>query len=215
MTAALLNWADSSSEEVGENLNEKSSLQQHHPFSWRVTGTAKVCCLHPPIYSVKLSCPDMPFVQKKESWGKLQDFIQVWSTDLPLGKTTAWKVFKHETLLGECGSKGNCYLLQGILASSNLSWERGSWDLVPISGLVCCGFGLWLFSFLRWNFRSRSRTIKTNHTCNLQRSPRYASFFHAGIPNHSVEDIMHLKATERVLSTKGEKSDLWIPAYII
>lgn len=60
-------------------------------------------------------------------------------------------------------------------------------------GLVYCGFGLWLFSFLRWNFSPRSRTIKTNHTCNLQGSPTYTSFFYAGIPNHSVEGIIHFK----------------------
>lgn len=40
-TAVLLNWAGPNSEEAGENLNEKASLQQHHPFSWRMTSTSE------------------------------------------------------------------------------------------------------------------------------------------------------------------------------
>lgn len=67
-------------------------------------------------------------------------------------------------------------------------------------------FCLWLFSFLRWNFSSRSRTIKTNHTGNLQSSLTNISFFYAGIFNHSVEDIVHFNGNRESGQRKKKRN---------
>lgn len=95
--------------------------------------------------------------------------------------------------------KAYCHEIEGVeILYLFLVWFECVWY-----GLLW--FGSVTHSFLRWNFSSRSRTIKTNHTCNQQSSATNASLFYARNPNHSAEDIIHFNGNRESDQNKKKK----------
>lgn len=142
---------------------------------------------------------------------KLQDFIQVWRTEFPLGKTTAQKGFKHETQVNVAAGaiailmkaylhQATCHEIEGVVPISGLVWMRLVWFAVVLG---CDSFPSWGgISILG------QEPKKPNHTCNLQDSPTHTSFFYAGIPNYSVKGIIHFKGNRESAQHKKKKK-IW------
>lgn len=192
--------AGPNSEEAGESLNEKPACNNISPFpeEWPVPQTGLLFCsfcLHSTTTSLPSQASVYVIYSEKGILKKSYKVLSRHEAQISLLAKQLPRMCLNMRLSEPNVAAGAIAVFLKASASSNLSWERGSWTLVPISGLI------WAHntvvsgsdSFLAWNFRSRARTIITNHTPNLHGSPTSASFFHAGIPDHPVEGTVYFQ----------------------
>lgn len=154
MTAALLNWADSSSEGLEKIWMKQPAWSSSSFFPGELLISLRFVVFFLPFTQLN-NCLGQTchLCRKRKLEEKRQDFIQVWSTELPLGKKLPRKylnmrlrwMWQQEKLLS---SSRHTYIKPHVRRQGELRPWTYFWSGLNVPGPVCCGFGC--DSFLSW-----------------------------------------------------------------